>query len=224
MFKGFDILGLAKQDIRMLKKALPKGCAIGTLSGTFGEITSPLTSILDTGKIVAVRNHLINTVCRRNNNCEAGEPKPTDYDVIRKRAAKFQMLAIKYPKVDFFLSPALEYDEKDKDVVKRWVTIIKNTAPACKIVLNPHSGVLVGDYLREKHGNKNTPSDIRSNDGEDFFDLDDYDAYKSQGEIITFGWTYSFNCRKEGGPFIPPSQRTVKCTQAEIKKMWRLLN
>lgn len=221
--KGFDLLGLPKQNIKMLKKNLPKGCAIGVLCGTFGEVTRPLSTLLDTGKIVAVRAHIINTVCKRNHNCEHGEPGPYDLDTFRKRVAKFEILAHKYPKVKFYLSPALEYDEKDEALIKRWVRIIKHGCPSAQVVLNPHSGVLVGDYLREKHGNKNTPSDIRSNDGEDFFDLSNPDNYKNQGSVITFGWTHSFNCREKGASWVPPSKRTIQCTSKEIANMWKKL-
>lgn len=224
MYKGFDLLGLAKQNIKMLIRNLPKGCAIGVLAGTFGEVTKPLASLLDTGKVVAVRAHLINTVCKRNNNCEAGEPSPYDIDVLRRRAVKFEMLAHRYPKVKFFISPALEYDEKDIKLIKKWVRVIKDVVPSCEVVLNPHTGVTIDGPLREKHGNKYTPSDIRSNDGADFFDLEDFDRYKNQGRIMTLGWTYSFNCRAKSGPWVPPSQRTIKCTAKEIKDMWKLLN
>lgn len=223
--KGFDLLGLPKQNIKMLKKNLPKGCAIGVLCGTFGEVTKPLSALLDTGKVIAVRAHLLNATCWRNKKCEAGEPKPDSVDMVKRRAAKIEQLAKKYKKIQFFISPSLEYDEKDSKLIEKWLKVIRQVAPSCMVVLNPHSGVLSGSgYLREKHGNKNTPSDIRSNDGEDFFDLSNYNAYKNQGFVITFGWTHSFNCRKKNAPWVPPSKRTIQCTAKEIADMWKKLN
>lgn len=221
--KGFDILGLARYNAKELARTLPKKCAIGILMGTFGDPVKKLRVLLNTGKVKAVRVHLINTVCLRNGNCEAGEPSPFQWSALERRAKKIARLKVDFPTVHFFISPWLEHDVTDPIKVQEAIKRIKKVAKGCKIVISAHTGHTPANVLVEKHGNSSVKADIRSNDGADFFDAPA--SYKNAGTVLTLGWTPGFNLRKKSGPFVPPSKRldSDRCSMETIKKMWELL-
>lgn len=215
--RGLDLLGLAKLDRKMILQQLPSGSAIGVLAGTFGNAQGPLEEMLQSGKVSAVRIHLLNGACWRGKNCEATEPKLSDIEAIGNRARVFSELIGRYPSVQCFLSPVLEYDERNPSMVRQWVGAIQQSAPGCRIVLSPGSGITIGGYLIERHGNSYGRADIRSNDGESLFDAPR--DYPSEGSTITLGWVPSFNLRRAGErTFVPPSRRNSILTSSELSK------
>lgn len=214
--KGLDLLGLAKLDTKMIAPLLPNNTCMGTLSGTFGNIAPHATDLLSTNKVSCWRDHLLNGPCARSHNCESGEPGLRDFGAIEKRARAVVDTLKNFPSVACYLSPVLEYDERDKTVVQKWIDAIKRGAgDRCKIVLSPASGVVLPGYLVERHGNSYGKADVRSNDGESLFEAPS--TYPSEGSSITFGWIPSFNLRRQGeSAFTPPSRRSSVLSKAEL--------
>lgn len=219
---GYDVLGLAKQDVRMLIRHTDDNRAIGVLEGTFGDVIPPLEQYLRSGKVTAFRAHLTNGTCARFNKCEAGEPGAKSYKAIAKRAAAFEALAKRHPLIKCYLSPRLEHDEKDTAVIKEWIRILNTQAPSCIPVISAFSGHFSPDALKEKHGSK-ASAQIISTDGDSFYDVNSF-RYHHQGTVLAFAWINSFNLRFTGEKvWVPPSKRTRKTTIPEIKQLRRML-
>lgn len=207
MFKGLDILGLAKHDIKMLIANWQPNTALGCLFSTFGNPMGHLNKLIGTGKVPAVRVHLSNGSCARSGTCEPNnEIMAGDLKGLASRAAHIQILAEKYTGVKFYLSPRLEHDEKNLDLVKSWVTTIQKSAPSCTPVISYASGVTIQGIPVERHGNA-ANADIISNDGESLSDADA--GYINGGNLISFGWLNVFNGRgsSSNDPWTPPSKR-----------------
>lgn len=218
---GYDILALAKQPKEVVALAEP-GKALGVLQGTFGDVIPALEREIRKGNTYAFRAHLTNGTCFRNQNCEAGEPGATNYGVLKKRAIAFQQLTDRNPWTKCFLSPRLEHDEKKREVVNKWFSIIKEFAPSCTPVCSNFTGYCPGDVLSEKHGNDST-ADIVSNDGKSLYDADT-SKYWGHGKVLSLGWINRFNLRVSGEKeFIPPSKRTVKATKDDMLQINALM-
>lgn len=220
--RGPDLIGLAKQNVAMIADELAPNSAVGVLEGTFGPAIPPLERLIRTGNVAAFRAHLGNGPCRRNNNCARGEPGPYDLKTMKTRATAFQALKQKYPSVDCYLSPYLEYDEKDKNLVRAWISVIEDSAPDCKIVLSAFTGWKPKGYLDEQHGN-NKKGDVVSNDGVSLFDANSV-SYRTNGNVLVLGWIHRFNGRlSSGGAFVPPKERKWQATRDNIRQVNRLL-
>jgi hypothetical protein len=219
---GVDTLALARMDARMVTQDTPEGWYVGALEGTFGDPLPNLERIAREGKLGGHRTHLFNWTCYRNRSCEKGEPKITDLATLGKRAAKYQALHSRYPRFGCFLSPWLEYDERDPKKVEAAINVIRTHAPSCTPVLSPYKGVTIPGVLVERHGNK-AKADITSNDGEHLFDSDS-SAFRTSGRKITFGWIPRFNLRVSGEKtFTPPSRRKNKPTPDNFKQVVAVL-
>lgn len=219
---GYDFLGAAKQDIGMLAAQIEPGTAVGVLEGTFGKAIPPLETFLKTGKIIAFRAHLINGTCWRNHNCEKGEPRVDDLKTLGKRATAFEALHSRYPSVACFLSPVLEHDVKDKELVRKWVQVLRENAPSCSVVISAFTGFIPEGTLTEGHGNQASGALI-SNDGNSLYDADTSKYWKG-GHLISFGWIDRFNLRYTGlKVWIPPSKRTAKATKDDMKQINALM-
>lgn len=231
---GYDILGLAMQDIKIVKQEFAPNYALGTLAGTFGSPFEYQDELLATGKVSAWRTHLGNGTCKRNNNCGPGEFGPYDLKTLKKRAERYYALKLKYPGIPCFLSPYLEHDEKDKNLVNAWVALLRKTAPQCQVVISAFTGYVPPGVIIEKHGNTNTAA-IVSNDGTSLFDANmTYDGgasqtepryrYRTNGSMIVFGWVNRCNLRVSGEKvFVPPLQRKAKLTRDNMQQITRLL-
>lgn len=221
-FYGPDILGLAMQDIPMIAQELAPNSAVGVLEGTFGPAIPPLEKLINTGKVIAYRAHLGNGTCLRNHTCGPGEFPPTDLKTMRKRAKAFHELNLRHPTIKCFLSPYLEHDEKNKQLVNSWVKLIKEEAPECEIVVTAFTGYRPPNVLNEQHGNTKK-GDIVSNDGESLFDSDS-PKYRTLGSRIVFGWIHRFNLRVSGEKtFTQPLKRKWKATRDNMIQVRRLL-
>lgn len=218
---GVDILALAKQDIKMLAQNINSNSAIGVLEGTFGPAIPPLEKLIIAKKPQAFRAHLTNGTCFRNRVCEAGEPAANDFKAMRRRAIAFENLHQKYPAVTCYLSPRLEHDEKNKELVSKWFQIIKDSAPSCVAVCSAFTGYCPTGVLIEKHGNS-SKGDVVSNDGADGFQTD-VQKYLAHGKILSLFWTPRMNLRLDSDKsFTPPSKRTEKLRKDDIIHINRL--
>lgn len=220
--KGYDILGLAKQDIKMIGSTIAKDSAIGVLEGTFGSAIPPLEKLINTGKVIAFRAHLTNGTCFRNRACERGEPPAGDIKALRTRASSYEALHRRHPEVKCYLSPRLEHDEKNKELVNSWIKSIKESAPSCEIVCSAFTGYCPNGVLIEKHGNS-SKGDVVSNDGESLYDANT-GTYWGNGREISLAWIHRFNLRTTGEKtFTPPSKRTAKATKNDMLQINALM-
>jgi hypothetical protein len=206
MLKGLDILGLARHDDRAIASIIPPNYALGCLLGTFGDPLPKLERLLLTGKIKAVRVHLTNGCGQRNHNEEPQyEVKETDLRGFANRALKVQALKAKFPAVDWYVSPRLEYDEANRKIVDSWFEVIRNTIPGAIPVASCVSGYRPASALVEIHGN-GARGDIISNDGASLSDAPS--TYCAGARKIAFGWLHTMNGRGPGDKtFVPPSKR-----------------
>lgn len=219
---GYDVLGLAMQDVGMVANAIEANTAIGVLDGTFGDAEAPLEKVLKTGKVSSFRAHLLNGTCWRNHNCEGNEPKVTDIKAITKRAKKFEATHQKYPNVKCYVSPVLEHDVKDQTLVRRWYDALRLGAPSCTPVCSAFTGWCPPGVLKEVHGNTIT-GDISSNDGVSLYDAET-PGYFTHGSNISFGWIHRFNLRVSGEhSWTPPSKRTTKATRDDFAQINALM-
>jgi hypothetical protein len=222
---GVDVLGLAKQNVPMIARHWKTGFGIGVLEGTFGHVIPPLKTMLSTKKVAWWRAHIMDGSCGRlNHPCEPGAIKLNDTGRFRKRVQKFQKVFEAYPEYPCYLSPALEHDITNKKLVDKWVSIIQNYAPACKVVVSVYRGYTPRGVLIEKHGNTPRNADFTSNDGASLFDAD-IKVYKTVARVHTLGWVPSCNLRDDN-PHIwaPPSLRTRKMTAPELERIFRILS
>lgn len=223
-YKGIDPLGLAMQDVSMICNTIPQGTAIGFLEYTFGSAFPAARQCIATGKIPAFRVHCSNGPCARNHNCDVGEPKSNDYASLQKCAANAQKLHNDFG-VACYVSPRVESDEKDKDIVNKQVATIKSAAPDCKVVLSVFTGYSPPGVLVEKHGN-NAYGDLISNDGSSIFDAN-ADQYIESASEMALTWTNRDNLRISGEKtFTKPKQRikSRRLTKNELIQKLRILN
>lgn len=223
---GADVLGLAKQDTKMIAQEMWPNSVMGVLAGTFGPVIKPLEDTINdsNGKVIGYRAHLGNGTCLRNGVCGPGEFPPTDFKTMRKRARDFHDLNSRHPGLKCWLSPYLEQDEKRKEVVNKWVKIIREEAPECTVVISAFTGFRPKGpgILQEYHGNTNK-GDITSNDGQDIFQTD-AQKYLKNATVISFLWTPRDNLRLDSEKtFIPPLKRKEKLEREHMVHKRRLL-
>lgn len=205
---GLDVLGIAIQDIKIIKNQLKQGMAIQALEGTFGDAIPPLKECLSTGKLSVWLLHLADGTCIRNNTCRSGAIKYSDYQSLQKRAIAAEKLHQLYPTVRCYLSPFLEHDSKDKNQVNRWFQTIKDFAPSCIPMVSAFTGYKPAGVLVQNHGNTATGA-IISNDGENYQDSN-IDRYKSGASLIALAWWPRLNGRVSGEKGVPPPPKLRK--------------
>lgn len=219
---GKDILGLAMQDAKMIAEKWQPGFGLGVLDGTFGDPVPNMKLIMATGHVSFFRAHLSNGPCQRNKNCAEGEIKPNDLQSLQRRIRKYRALADQFPDISCYLSPRLEHDERDKNLVEAWVALIRKEAPNCRVVISAYSGYVPDNVIVEKHGN-DARGAVISNDGDSLFDSDS-PKYRTQGTRLVLGWIPRFNLRVSGEKtFTPPRKRTAKATADNVRQVARLL-
>lgn len=207
-FHGQDILGLARQNVSMIKKTLEPGQCIGAMAGTFGGVAAPLETLFKTGKVPCTRVH-VGGFCKHGAACGDGECKLNDLHCLKEKAAIIEKIANKY-NVACFLSPYAEYSEKNKARVDSWFRIIHEAAPSCTLVASPFGGYVPPGVLIEKHGNTPGTAHITSNDGSNYYDSNSV-VYNNYATLISFTWTQRANLRltSEKGIPLPPKKRPL---------------
>lgn len=218
---GIDALGLAKHNAKVLKDEMPAESALGFLDETFGDPYEKATEILKSGKVKAVRIHLIDGTCIRNRVCPRGAPTYTSYRELERRAKRAYRWCTENSVAECYVSPFLEHDEKNKAVVDRWYNILRSTAPGLKYVCSAFTGYCPDAVLIERHGARRGA--IASPDGISHADLDSI-AYRDNGKLITFSWLPENNGRVTGEEgFIMPKLRVNWPTRADIRHQVRML-
>lgn len=202
---GYDALGLAKYCKQYL--AAPTLPAVSVLMNTFGDPLSCIQEKIKRGGITDVQVDLIDATCWRNRVCPPGVPRPDNLVEIRKRAEKVYELAQANPNIDFQISPALEHDIKDANVVRQMCEAAKKGCPICTCINSPFTGARPPEIKLELHGNKAKAYSI-SNDGASIFDSNSIE-YRTGGRRFVFGWFPELNLRYTGEKtFTPPLERT----------------
>jgi hypothetical protein len=234
-YLGLDFLGLGSphwpcdQSIA----TFPKGWALGLLDNTFGDPTACLEKFLKSGKVGAVRVHLINGPCHRNKRCEAHDKaSPTDFNEIAKRTKKYVAIFDRYKKVRCYISPVLEHDIKDPIDARRALETVKINAPNCGVVNSTVSGARFNDawIIDERHGEN---PDVRNNgiistDGDDIVNMD-VPVYLAKYKTvkINYFWAPRYNllqaCKQNNKPvFIPPTKRKALPSTEYLEGVIRL--
>lgn len=223
---GYDVLGLARYCKRYLEA--PKLPGLSTLISTFGDPLPCVEKRAAMGDLKVAQIDLIDATCWRNNACPPGVPRPNDLKEIRKRAKLVQPLALKFPNVEFWLSPSLEHDEKSQSVVVAMLEAAQSGCPACKVINSPFTGARPPGYPVELHGTKSTAFSI-SGDGASSFDADNSKSdgngfeHRTSGTYTTFLWWNELNLRCTGEhTFTPPLQRTEKPSAAQFEQAYRI--
>ena len=209
--QGYDVLGLAQYCNRYLEA--PRLPAVSTLLNTFGDPLPCLDKALARGGLSVVQVDLIDATCWRNRVCPPGVPKPDDLRTIKKRAQLVSALAVKYPSVEFWVSPALEHDVKSSSTVAKMMKAAQEGCPTCKVINSPFSGAKTQPL--ELHGTKVKAFSV-SGDGASSFDGDNLSSdgndfeHRVSGHYSTFLWWPEANGRvtSEKGKPPMPKQRT----------------
>lgn len=219
-YKGYDALGLPMYCKKYLEA--PHLEALSVLMNTFGDPFPCIESKQKKKCLDLVQVDLIDATCWRNNKCPAGVPKPTDLKQIKNRASKVQSFADKMqsvcPNTEWWVSPALEHDEKNPTKVTQMLEAAKEGCPRCKVINSPFSGAKPQGYPVELHGTKVRSFSV-SGDGASIFDGDNiksdgngFEHYAS-GTHQTYAWWNELNLRCTGEKnFTPPLKRTEKPT------------
>lgn len=226
--KGYDFLGLAKQDCSYIAKAIDSGTAIGVLQGTFGDIRPCLKTILDTGKIIAVRTHSIDGTV--SNHACSGNVVSLGY--LSQKLKIMRAFALNYPKIKWYDSPVLEHGCRDPRIVNGWFAQIKKDWPETTPVCSSNGqGYCPSGILKENHGGG--AGDVTSGDGVSTFDANtlattkDSINFLESGKVMSLAWHNCCNGRltseKPGTPVPPPTQRKNWCSRDEIDHLVRIM-
>lgn len=214
--QGYDALGLAMYCKRYLNA--PKLPALSTLMNTFGDPFPCIEKRMSQECLKLIQIDLIDATCWRNNSCPSGVPRPNDLNEIKSRAKKVQLLKNKlsFCNTEWWLSPALEHDEKNPQTVTAMLKAAQEGCPECKVINSPFSGARPPQYPLELHGTKVKAFSV-SGDGASIFDGDNLKSdnngfeHRVSGEHTTFAWFNELNlrCTGENKP-PPPLKRTEK--------------
>lgn len=220
--KSYDALGLAMYCNEYLKAPQLEG--ISTLLNTFGDPLPCIEKRIAKGNLTFAQIDLIDATCWRNKTCAPGVPKPTDLKTIESRARKVYQYQQKYPRIEWWVSPALEYDEKNPATVLKMMQAAQKGCPPCKVIQSPFSGATVSGYPIEKHGTKVRAFSV-SGDGASIFDADNIKSdgngfeHNKSGSDQTHAWFNELNLRCTGEKTsTPPLKRTEKPTGALFKQ------
>lgn len=225
--RGYDLLGLAKYCDTYLKS--PNLDAVSTLMSTFGNPLPCIEKKIKKDGLKLVQVDLIDATCVRNNKCPEGSPSITDWKVVANRTKQVNALAVKYPQVEWWVSPYLEHDIKDEKIVVKACQVIKENCPTCKCINSPFSGATPKGIPVERHGTKVSAFSI-SSDGASMFDADNIKndgnkfQHRNSGNDQTYGWWNEANGRCTGEKtFTPPLKRTAWPEDWQLKMAHKIL-
>lgn len=201
---------------------------MSALMNTFGNPLKCVKKRAAMGGLQVVQLDLIDATCWRNRVCPPGVPQPTDTKEIRKRAAKVEKLARQFPAVEFWVSPALEHDVKNKKDVVRMLEAAGAGCPSCKVINSPFTGARPDGHKLELHGTRVRAFSV-SADGASSFDADNLSSdgnqfqHRNAGDYKTFFWWPELNLRCSGeDKFTAPKKRTEKPTSDQFKQAFAL--
>lgn len=217
--KGYDILGLARQDIGLLKSLIPHNVFIGALEDTFGEVSSQLLSLIETGKVSGFRIHLRDGTCVRRKNCAPGTFPLNNLIYMGMLAKGYNDIAATTGK-KCYLSPVLEYDEKSRSRILGWAHTLRHFAPLCHVIFTPGRGKVPRNYLVERHLKGN--SYLVSSDG--YLTIrESVNFLKSHRAKIKLLWWPQCNLLDRRGPIVAPIKRFNKITPRDMNVANRAL-
>lgn len=221
MIYGLDVLGLAKYP--EIIKYWPNGYAAGVFASEFGDALRAVDKLLATGKCPVLRMQLIWSSTHSYGNKDIPE--------IKQQSHRYELLAQKYKKVKFYISPFCESNVASPD---KYLDLAQKYAPSCTIVNSIWKGGLSKKYINEVHG-----SNAKALKGKYIFSADGNSSNNSDMEKIKathknaelfFLWTASCNGKgkdqwgKDEKP-IPPKLRKIWPTQNHIEAIkWLTTN
>lgn len=221
---GYDVLGLARYCNRYL--AAPKLPGLSTLLVTFGDPLPCVEKRIQQGGLSLVQIDLRDATCFRNRVCPAGTPSLTDWRVMLRRAQEVNRFAVKYPQIEWWISPWLEHDIKDAKTITKGCEVAKQGCPSCRCINSPFTGARPSDIPLELHGTKVRAFAV-SGDGASMFDADNIISdgngfeHRISGQAQTFAWWNELNLRCTGEKkFTPPLKRTERPTQAQFRQAY----
>jgi len=215
MIFALDLLGLADDDwkIKPLIEIFPKGWGYGVFGPkVFGDPMKKVRQLHSSGKPSMFRLQLF-----YNDKHQFPSEK-----YLKQEIPRWDELALIYPFVKSYISPACEYQETNKSKIRDIMSLAASLAPNSAIVQSP--GRVGGkvcptfsDWYVEEHGNRaRTGSDLISNDGESAYDQCDLmnedwgiehwiERHKNTAKYC-FLWGARFNLR-EAHNTLPPMKR-----------------
>lgn len=153
--------------------------------------------------------------------------KRTDFPAIVKEAKRVEVLARKYPAVEFRVSGACEH-KLDRVTAQDLASVCKKAAPSCIYVNTPMTGgaILVGE-VNEIHGKINAPKDIPrmdfSFDGTSAVDSDVTTYKKNYRNAETFYfWIPQLNGRRTTTDTTPRPSRKAYPTKEVLRMVYAL--
>lgn len=240
-YVGIDALGIKHKDfpVAIMMKHFPKDGMLGVISDdTFGDSNDNIKEALDTGKVRAIRAHLVNATVLNGAgrivssstlknysgwdkiNAEANS-NGNIYKILKKELDKLKDLMSNYPNVEVYVSGLLEHQlgEISAKRIAEWLR--NNIEDRWEVVNSPYNndiqkGVLAlseGHGIRKFEGSR----DIRSGDGVTNFNSDyyskSYNMWETSKLALLYWWNeLNFNRSganaKEGEGFVPPRDRS----------------
>ncbi len=226
--KGYDVLFLAKYCDRYLQA--PRLPAVSTLLRSAGDPIPCIQKAANRGGLTDIQFNLRDATCWRNKVCPPGTPSLTDWNDIKKLATEVNnKVAVKYPGIQVWISPYLEHDFKDANIIQKACSVSLAACPTCRCVNEPFSGTQNAGFLLELHNTK-VEADFVSGDGASMFDGDNLASdgnkfqHRDAGKFITFGWWNALNLRCQGEKnFVPIQKRTTKPTEDHFRQAHKIL-
>lgn len=226
---GYDLLMLPKYCDKYLKAPHLPGLSTSFVAG------NPLPCIdrkMAKNQLELVQVDLVDATCWRNNVCPPGSPKPPAFKEIYEKSLLVYEKAKRWNASRWQISPWLEHDFKDPEVVHKGMSEAKRGCPICEVINSPYKGVTPAAYNVERHGTKTKAYSI-SGDGASSFDADNLDStgtlnnapfnHSNAGSNSTFGWWNETNLRCTGEEkFTPINKRTERPEQWQFR-LWYLL-
>jgi hypothetical protein len=133
---------------------------------------------------------------------------------MKKLALQVNQRAVAHPEVEHWISPYLEHDFKDANVITKACTVSLSACPTCKCINEPMSGTRNTPYPLELHNTTNKAFSI-SGDGASMFDGDNVRSdnnnfeHRLAGSDATYAWFNEMNGRVTGDKvFTPINKRT----------------
>lgn len=219
--KGYDVLGVAKYCRTFL--ASPQQEAISTLMDTFGDPLPCIERAVKRGGIKLVQVDLRDATCFRNRVCPSGTPPLTDWKYLRVKAQQVNALARKHQEVEWWVSPFLEHDFQDPNIILRACAEVGKVCKRCFCINSPFLGARPKGLPVELHGTKVWGFKV-SADGSSSFDGDNLWSdgngfqHRTAGQYATFAWFPELNLRCTGQKrWISPKDRTARPTKEQFQ-------
>jgi hypothetical protein len=139
------------------------------------------------------------TVSSLNSALENGNKKILNH--VKERTLIYKALSIKYPSTNFSVSPALEHN-LTKKAYRVLADAVLSVWPKVQLVNSPMKTLSAENYKGawiERHGSDPWRSELSSLDGTDVNLIRVQKWLKTtEGNIITYVWSLSYNCRING--------------------------